>query len=308
MAGEGATTDRGRHARGPSEIPRAGWQDIAFRVKSEVARDNLSIIAAGVAFYSFLAIFPALAALVSIYGLITDPATLQQHITIIRSFLPAEAARLIHDELQRILQSHQATLGWSLAVAVALALWSAAKGMSSLIAAMNIVYDEDETRGFLRRSALALVLTLAAVLFVILFLFVTVGLPLVLSLLPWGAAVLVRALRWPLLVGAGVLALAALYRYGPDREKARWQWLSWGAVIATALWLVGSVLFSLYASHFASYNSTYGSLGVVVIMMTWLLLSAYCVLLGGKINAEMEHQTLEDTTEGAAKFKGRRRA
>jgi len=280
------------NARTPSEIPRSGWKDIAYRVKNEIAADNLSIISAGVAFYGFLAIFPALAALVSIYGLITDPASLQRHISSVQSVLPAEAAKLVNDQLLRIIQSRQASLGWSVAIGILIALWSAAKGMSSIFAAMNVAYDEPETRGFIKISLLALALTFASIVFLIVFLFIIVGVPLVLHFLiaDRTAAAVLTVVRWPLLAVAGIAALAVLYRYGPNRKEPRWQWVSWGAVIATALWLAGSALFSVYVANFGSYDATYGSLGVVVVLMTWLLLSAYCVLLGAEINAEIEDQ------------------
>ena len=277
----------------PRPNARSKWKTIGRRVKAEVAKDNLSIIAAGVAFYGFLSIFPALAATVSIYGLVTEPVGFQQHMSAIQSVLPPEAAGLVNDQLQRLLHSRQTNLGWSLIIGLVLAIWSAAKGMSSIFAAMNIAYDEEEKRGWLKLTALALALTLAAILFVTLFLFVIVGLPLALNFLPFGdtAAIVIFFVRWPLMACAALVALAVLYRYAPCRARARWQWISWGAVFATVLWLMGSALFSLYVSNFSSYNSTYGSLGVVVILMTWLLLSAYCVLLGAEINAEIERQT-----------------
>ncbi|HWO41260.1 MAG TPA: YihY/virulence factor BrkB family protein [Candidatus Eisenbacteria bacterium] len=302
--------DRGRFARRPREIPRRGWKDIFFRVKEEVAKDNLSMIAAGVTFYVFLSIFPALAALVALYGLVTDPADLQEHIKTVEAVLPGEAAQLLNQELSRLVQSQGQTLGWSLVVSILIALWSAAKGMKSMFESMNVAYDEEEKRGFLKLNGMALLLTLAGIVFLILFLGLIVGVPALLASVPFGhvAAALLKWLRWPLLAVAGMFALAILYRYGPSRDKPRWRWISWGTVIATVIWLLGSALFSFYVSHFASYNATYGSLGVVVILMMWLLLSVYSILLGAEINAEIEHQTLQDTTEGGEQPMGRRGA
>jgi membrane protein len=191
-----------------------------------------------------------------------------------------------------------------------LALWSAAKGMNSMFEAMNIAYDEYEKRGFIKLNATALLMTLGAILFVILFLGLVVGVPVVLNTIGLGEIVekALNYLRWPLLAVAGILALAVLYRFGPSRNQPQWQWVSPGAITATVLWLLGSALFSFYVSHFASYNATYGSLGVVVILMMWFFLSVYTILLGAEINAEMERQTVKDTTVGDPKALGDRDA
>lgn len=302
--------ERGRQANRPSAIPGAGWKDIAWRVKGQINEDNLSVIAAGVSFYAFLSIFPALAALVSIYALVTDPAQLQDHIASVQGLLPSEAAQLITKQLERIVQSQGGVFGWSLILGIVLALWSAAKGMSAIIAALNVVYDEVETRGFLKLNALAVLWTFAGILFLIAVLFFLVGIPALLSFLnlPDTVATVINLLRWPVLAVAGVVALGALYRRAPDRDMANWRWISWGAVIATALWLGGSGLFSYYVTNFGSYNAVYGSLGVVVVLMMWLLVSAYCVLLGAEINAEIEHQTDVDSTVGEPEPMGERGA
>jgi membrane protein len=300
---------RGRRAAGPEEIPKRGWKDIFVRVKDKISADNLSIVAAGVAFYAFLAIFPALAALVSIYGLLLDPASLQEHMRSVQGVLPSEAAQLVNNEIQRIASQH-GTLGWALIIGIILALWSAAAGMKALFQAMNIAYDEDEKRGFLKLNATALLLTLGAIVFVILFLGLIILVPAVLSFVPLGTSVgmVLKYLRWPLLAIACIFAVTVVYRYGPSRAKPQWKWITWGAAVATILWLVGSGLFSLYVTNFASYNKTYGALAVVVMLMMWLLLSAYSILLGAEINAEMEHQTTRDTTAGAPRPMGARGA
>ena len=299
----------GRRATRPSAIPRPGWKAIIWRVKNRISEDNLSIVAAGVSFYTFLSIFPALAALVSIYALVTDPAKLQEHIIRVQVVLPAEAAQLVNQQLQRLIESGR-ELGWSLVVGLFIALWSAAKGMSALITALTVAYDEKETRGFLRLNALALLLTLAGILFLVVFLFLIIGIPVVLHALNLGdtAAVLINFLRWPLLAIGGIFALGVLYRYAPNRATPNWQWITWGAVTATALWLIGCVLFSYYVTNFGTYNAVYGSLGVVVILMMWLLLSIYCILLGAEINAEIERQTKVDTTVGEPEPMGERGA
>lgn len=304
--------ERGREARRPREIPARGWRDIFARIKDEINEDNISIVAAGVAFYIFLALFPGLAATVSIYGLAMDPAGLQKHMNVVEQVLPREAAGLINTELQRIVQAGSSGngLGWAALIGIALALWSAAKGMSSLMEALNIVYDEKEERGFIRRNASALLLTLAFILFLFIVLALIAGVPAVLSSfnLDPTVAQAVGYLRWPLLAVAQILALGVLYRYAASRAEPKWRWITPGAVVATILWVAGSAAFSVYVSYFASYNKTYGALGVVVILMTWLLVSVYSVLLGAEINAEMEHQTKQDTTTGEPKPMGKRRA
>ena len=289
--------NRGREAETPTEIPARGWRDIFLRVKDKVAADNLSIIAAGVAFYGFLAIFPAIAALVSFFGLITSPAKLQTYLHIIERYLPSEAAELMNNELQRIIQAQGSRLGWGALGGTLLALWSAAKAMTAMFAAMNVTYDEEEKRDFIRLSATALLMTLGAILFVIISLGLIVGVPLVLRSIGIGeiAAALINHSRWLLLAGCCILFLAVLYRYGPSRRQPQWRWVTPGAVVATLFWLLGSGLFSFYVTHFASYNVTYGSLGVMVILMLWFFLSVYSILLGAEINAAMERQTMKDT-------------
>ena len=302
--------ERGRQARRPSEIPPRGWWDIAVRVKNEMSKDHLSIVAAGVALYAFLAVFPGLAALVSIYGLATDPADLQRHMNGIEGLLPSGAADVVNDELQRIVERQSSTLGWGLVGGLLIALWSASKGMKGMFESLNITYDEQEKRGFFKLNGMAILLTLGAILFVIFFLALIVGVPALLATIQMGeiAENAISYLRWPLLAVCAIAALAALYRYGPSREKTQWKWVSWGAVVATVIWLAGSFLFSFYVSNFGNYNATYGSIGVIVILITWLLLGAYTVLLGAEINAEMEHQTAQDTTTEESQPMGRRGA
>jgi membrane protein len=310
VSNERTEADRGRAAGRPSEIPKPGWKDVLIRVKNDVSKDNLSIVAAGVAFYAFFAIFPAIAGFVSTYGLLVSPSELESHVRNLESLLPSEAAEVIHAELQRIVTSQPSQLGWGLVASLALALWSAAKGMKALFTAMNITYDEEEKRGFIKLNLLALLLTLGAIVLVIVFLGLIAVLPALLGSLGLGdtTSALLRYLRWPLLAIVAVLAIGILYRFAPSRTHPQWKWVSWGAVVATVLWLVGSSLFSIYVTNFGSYDKTYGSLGVVVILMMWFLLSAYAILLGSEINAAMEQQTARDTTVGEERPRGRRGA
>ncbi|HEU4617034.1 MAG TPA: YihY/virulence factor BrkB family protein [Gammaproteobacteria bacterium] len=300
---------RGRRAESPSEIPPAGWMDILRRVKQQMGDHNLSLVAAGAAFYWLLAVFPALAALVSLYGLFNDPQTVQQQMQGIQSVMPQEAAGLINQQLTRIVMTGSQALGIGAALGFLLALWSATKGVSSMMTALNIVYDEKEKRGFFKSAGLALLLTLGLLLFVIVAL---VGIAVIPAALAAGLsgplATIVNWIRWPLLAVASIFALDVLYRYGASRENASWRWVTWGAVVATVLWLGGSALFSWYVSSFGSYNETYGSVAAVAVLMMWFWVSAYVVLLGAQLNAEMEHQTVKDTTTGKPEPMGRRGA
>jgi membrane protein len=301
---------RGRDADAPTEIPARGWKDIALRVKDRVDENHLSIIAAGVAFYMLLAFVPALASVVAIYGLFADPSAIGERVATLGRMLPAEALSLIQEQLERLASTSTRKLGFGAAFGVLLSLWSATKGTRALIDAVNIAYEERETRGWLRLTLVALGLTLALVAFVIAALALVAVVPLVLDFVGLGAAVeqAVALLRWPALLGLLIVALALLYRYAPDRDEARWRWVSPGAVTAAVLWMLGSVAFSVYVSYSGSYDATYGSLGAIAVMMIWLFVGAFAVLLGAQLNAESERQTRRDSTEGSPRPMGRRGA
>ena len=302
--------DRGREADRPGEIPKAGWKDILFRVKDEMSADNVSMVAAGVAFYVLLAIFPAIAALVSIYGLFADPASVQQHVDMLGQFMPQSALTIIEEQMRRVASSGQGALSFGVAIGILAALWSAAKGMKALIEALNIVYDEQESRGFIKLNAVALLLTLGLMLFLIVALGTVVVLPALFGNIGLGALVqnLIAWLRWPALALVLIVVLAILYRLAPDRDRPQWRWVSWGAVAATVVWIIGSIAFSWYVRNFGSYNETYGSVAAVVILMMWFWISALVILMGAEVNAEMEHQTRRDTTSGRGEPMGRRGA
>lgn len=279
-------------------------------MKAEAKDDQLVFMAGGVAFFALIATVPAMVALVSLFGLLADPGEVQRQVADNLAAAPREVRQLVVDQLEGVTTSSSTGLGFALAAGVALALWSASSGMKSLLGAINTVYDERESRSFLLLRGLALALTLGAIVFL-------VGAFLVLTVVPaaledsalgdvsrWAIVIL----RWPALALAWIAGLAVLYRLGPDRQDAQWRWVTPGAVLATVLWLAGSGLFSLYTSSFASYNETYGALGAIVITMLWLQLTAFAVLLGAELNAELEHQTLEDTTTGVERPLGRRGA
>jgi membrane protein len=301
---------RGREASTPREIPARGWRDILWRVKDRMSADNLSIISSGVAFYALLSIFPALIALVGLYGLVFDPRQVQEHLGTLTAVLPGEAANLIGQQLGEVTSMERTSLGVGSIVALLLALWTASAGMRTLMTALNVAYHEKETRGTVKLYATSLLLTLGAVLGAIVAIITVVAIPAIMGFLNLGERLesLVSYGRWPLLAFIMLLGLAIVYRYGPDRQSPQWRWVSWGAVIATVLWIVASVLFSLYVSQFGDYNKTYGSMGAVIILMTWFLLTAYIFLIGAEINAEMERQTRKDTTDARGKPLGRRGA
>jgi membrane protein len=301
--------ERGRQAERPSEIPKAGWRDILVRTWKEIGDDHVSLIAAGVGFYALLALFPAIAALIAIWGLAFDPQQIEQQITAISQFLPEQAGAIITDQARQVAAAGGG-LGLAAVIGILLALYSASKGIKALIEGLNIIYDEQEKRGFINLNLMALVITLGIIVALIVALGVIVVLPIVLELLGLGPIVdaLVSIVRWPLLFAFAMLVLAALYRWAPSRAPARWRWVTWGAAIATLIWVLGSIAFSIYVRNFGSYNETYGSLGAVIILLMWLWLSAFVVLLGAELNAEMEHQTERDSTTGAPEPRGRRGA
>jgi membrane protein len=256
-----------------------------------------------------LALVPALAALISIYGLVANPADIQAQFAALSRAMPAEARTLLEAQMTRIATQQQAA-GIAAVISIALALWGGAAGMKTVINALNIIYREAEKRGFVKLTLVALGLTFALVLLGVISIGLIVVVPVVLAYVGLGdaAKLLVSLGRWPLLFAVAMLALALIYHFGPSRERPKWRWVTPGAVIATILWVLASVLFSLYAQHFGSYNKTYGSLGAVVVLMLWLYLSAFALLLGGEINAESEHQTSADTTTGSAEPLGQRGA
>jgi membrane protein len=301
---------RGRQANTPAEIPGRGWWDIAMRVRQEMAADNVSIIAAGLALYALLAVFPALAAAVSIYGLFASPAEMGQHLQQASAALPQDALRILQDQLNELAANPNNALSTGVIVGTLLALWSARKGMVALMTAMNVAYDEEEQRGFFKQLFLSLTFTIAAVVGFLAVLLLAVAVPLALSLLPLGplSEILLLVVRWLLLFGVAIGGLAVLYRFAPSRRSAKWRWITPGSLIAAICWLLGSALFAVYVRNWGSYGETYGALGGVVVLLMWFYLSGYVVILGAEINSEMERQTVRDTTTGAEKPLGARSA
>jgi membrane protein len=310
MALEEQTLTAGRLATGPSGMSARDWKDILWRVYAEFLEDRITLIAAGASFYLLLALFPALAAFVSIYGFVADPQTIAEHIAFLGGVLPTGGIDLIRTQLQSLAAANESTLSLAFVVGLAVALWSANSGIKTLFEALNIAYEEREKRSFLRLNVTAFVFTLGAILIGVLFI-VSVGIvPVVLEFVGLSGAeeMLVSVLRWPILFVASAAAISILYRYGPSREHARWQWVTWGSALASFLWLLASVLFSWYLANFADYNATYGSLGAVIGFMLWTWISVVILLLGAELNAEVEHQTSRDSTTGAPQPMGIRGA
>ncbi|TMJ00070.1 MAG: YihY/virulence factor BrkB family protein [Alphaproteobacteria bacterium] len=306
-----AQPGRGRSADAPTRIPARGWKDILWRTYEEISADRLFMIAAGVTFYAMLAFVPAITALVSLYGLFAKASTIDQHLSFIASMMPGSAYELIGDQITRIAGNNDGKLTFAFVLGLGVALWSANAGMKAIFDALNIVYDEDEKRGFIKLNLISLTFTLGAVVALLVAIGAVVALPLVLAYVGFGAerqAWLLTLLRWPALFVLVMLGLALLYRFGPSRKDAEWRWVSVGSVFASFAWLAISALFSWYLSKFADYNATYGSLGAVIGLMMWIWLSVSVILIGAELNAETEHQTARDTTVGHGKPLGARGA
>ena len=302
---------RGRDAKSPMQIPRSGWRDVLWRTWSESGSDNIGLLAAGVAFYGFLALVPMLAAFVFTYGLLADPATVSKHLQVVVNLLPADAAKLIGEQMISVTKTAAEKTGLGLVLALGLAIYGAMNGASAVTTALNVVYDEAETRNFFRTTWLAFLITVGMVTVGVLGAFAIGALGFLESLMPWAPGFLVVLIRvgfWLAAAAAACAVIATVYRYAPNRRKAKWRWLTPGSVFATVSWLLVTLGFGLYAANFGNYNATYGALGAVVVLLMWLYLSAYTLLLGAELNSELEHQTAEDTTSGPARPMGQRKA
>jgi membrane protein len=308
--GGGASRPPGHEAERPSQIPARGWIQILKRAYSDAKDDRISLVAAGVAFYAFLSIFPAMLAALTVYGLLAEPAEVQRQLEGVSGALPEEARQVLENQLGGLAAGGQGALTLGLVLSLLAALWSASGGVAGLMQGINIAYHERETRGFARLRATALLLTLGSILFVLVSVALIAVLPAVLDRVGLGAAgrAGVQVVRWGLLLGFVLVALAVVYRFAPNRSAPRFRWVTLGAVAATALWIIGSVGFSIYVNNFGSYQKTYGAIAGVIVLLLWLYLSSYVVLLGAEVNAEMEHQTARDSTAGPEQPMGERGA
>jgi membrane protein len=303
-------TGRGRRAKNPSTMPWAGWKDILWRTYPRIDDDRLLATAAGVVFFGLLAIFPAVTALVSFYGLFADPKTIGDNLQTLAVMLPEGTYQIIGDQVARVVSKGNAELGTTFLFGLLLAIWSANAGVKAIIDALNVAYEEREKRGFVRLNLVSLAFTVGGIAALLLLVGAVVAFPLALDHLRLApeSKLIIAIARWPLLLLFLLVALALLYRLGPSRDAPRWQWLSVGAVTAAVLWIAGSALLSWYLSNFANYNATYGSLGAAIGRMMWMWMSAIVVMFGAELNSEVERQTLRDTTTGQPKPLGSRDA
>ncbi len=289
-------SSRGRDAETPTQIPAKGWLDIMWRTSREVSDDRVMLVAAGVTFYLLLALAPTVAAFVSIYGLFFDPATVQDQIAALSGVLPGGALSILEGQLETVAGADQASLGFAFALSLGLALWSTNAGMKALFQAMNVAYDEEEERGFVKLTLVTLAMTVGTLATIIGLIAANIVLGGILDLFPdWIVNVVTAAVA----LLALITFMAALYRFGPSRQSPRWSWITPGAIVAGLGIVAVSVAFSFYVANFGTYNETYGSLGAIVGFLTWLWLVLVVLILGGEINSEMEHQTRHDTTTGA---------
>ncbi len=300
----------GRQAMRPQEIPWAGWKRVLRRTGNEIITDRVSLVAAGCAFYATLALFPTITMIISIYGLVFDPTTVEPQLSALRDLLPPSAYHLISDRVHVLVSKPPGALTFSLLVSVGIALWSSATGTKSILGALNLAYEEREKRSFISFQLIALGMTLGGMVAAAVGIALLVLLPAVLNFvgISAGAVVLVRLASFAMLIFFVLLALSMLYRFGPSRRSAAWSWVTPGALVATLLWLAASVLFSYYVGHLASYDATYGPLGAVIGVMMWFYVSAFVVLVGAELNAELELQTVRDSTGEPERIIGRRGA
>ena len=302
--------NRGRNATSPAQMPLRGWGDIARRVWQRLDEDNVSILSAGVAFYAMLAVFPALGAIVSVYALIAEPADVQAHFERVSSFMPGDVSSIFNEQLLALASQEQQELSVGLIFSILLGIWSAHRGVDALVRAVTVAYKETESRNFFKLNALTYVMTLGAVLMVVTAITLMVGLPTIVAFLPFSGLMtaLGGLLGWLLFVSIAVFAISVLYRFGPPRAPAKWRWVSAGALMATVLWMIGSISFSYYVSQFGQYNETYGTLSAIVVLLTWFFVTSFSLVLGATVNAELEHQTRLDSTSGKPKPMGERGA
>lgn len=308
--GPSADGGRGESADSPVEIPAAGWKDVLKRTYQQIGDDRLLAVAAGVVFYGLLALFPAITALVSSYALFADPKTIADHLSFISSALPQGAFSIVQDQVDRVLAKGDIKLGFAFALSLLLAVWSANGGMKAVIDALNVVYDEEEKRGFIKLNAVSLAFTFGGLIAILAAIGLVVAAPVVLSTIGLGplADTLLNYGRWPVLAVLLLSGLAVLYRFAPSRKSPKWKWVSVGGAAAAAAWLMGSAALSYYIANFAGYDATYGSLGAAIGLMMWMWMSTIVVLFGAELNSEIEHQTARDSTSGPDRPMGSRGA
>jgi membrane protein len=301
---------RGRSAPSPAGVPRRGWREIALRTQRELKKDRVASVAAGVAFFGMLAVFPALIAAISLYGLVANPGDVERQISAVSGALPGPAQAVLGERLNALVSQPAAQLSFGLVLSIAVALWTASSGTKAMIEAVNLAYDEPERRGFFRLRGLALLMAVSLIVAGILAVLVVTLLPTAFGWFGLGeqGKQLIAIARWPALGLGALIGLAALYHFAPNRARPRWKWVSPGALVATALWIGASLLLSLYVSNFGNYDATYGALAGVVVLMLWMYVSTLVILVGAEINSEIEAQTAQDTVVPPEQPMGRRGA
>jgi len=302
---------KGHQAASPWEMPRAAWKDIASRTYKRTWDDNVGLVAAGVAFYSFFALLSLLGLIVLVYGFVADPVTVIDHIRSLTGVLPTDVAFIIGDQLMNAVKASEKTKGLGILLAFLVATYGGTNGAASVITALNIAYEEKETRSLLRFYLLAVVMTLTALIVALGAIAATAALAYLQHLLPQMPAATVIAgkiLGYLVLVGVAAGVAASLYRFGPSREDAKWKWITPGSLFASLMWLLLTWAFGIYVGRFTDYHASYGSLGAVVALLTWMYFSAYAFIFGAELNSETEHQTAKDSTTGSPEPLGDRGA
>ena len=309
-AGGRRDLERGRDAERPSHIPRRGWHDILWRVWLQLFEDRVMLVAAGSTFYLLLALFPALAAFVAIFSLISDPSRIADQIGQAQGLLPSGGIDIIQSQLKSLANQSRNVASFGFIFALLVAFWSANSGIKTIFEALNIAYGEREKRSFIRLNAQSFLFTLGAMLLAMMLIIAVGVVPAVLAFVHLGelSQVVIRWSRWPVIFVVVAVDLTIVYSYGPSRHRAKWRWISWGAVIATAVWIGMSFAFSYYLQNFANYNATYGSLGAAIGFLLWLWISIIILIIGAELDAEMEHQTARDSTIGEPRPMGERGA
>lgn len=301
---------RDRDAATPAEISAVGWKDVAFRVKDQIAKDRVGLLAAGVAFYGLLALFPAIAAVIAISGLLIEPSKIVAQLNSLSGLMPEEVITIITKQATSVAGSREGGLGFAAVLGLLIAFYSASKGMASLIQGLNVAYDEKESRGFVKRMLVTFALTLLLIAGLICGLAATLAMPAILAFVDMGpvVATLINAALWVGLIALTIFGLSVLYRFAPSRDTPEWKWVSVGAVVGCLLWIVASASFAFYVSNFSYYNESFGALAGVVVLLIWFWISAYIILMGAELNAELEAQTRADTTVRRDKAMGTRDA
>ena len=307
----GMVDPKGHQASSPWQMPPAAWRDIAARTYKRTWDDNVGLVAAGVAFYGFFALLSLLGLIVLTYGFVADPHSVIEDMRALTAVLPTDVALLIGQQLMTSVQSSEGTKGLGILLAVAVAIYGGTNGAAAVLTAMNIAYEEKEKRSLLRFYSIALAMTVSALLLALAALAAAAGVAFLQHTLPKSAPAAVvagKVLGYVVMTLVAVAIAATLYRFGPSREDAKWTWITPGSLFAAVTWLLLTWAFGLYVTNFTNYQASYGSLGAVVALLTWLYLSAYAFVFGAELNSEIEHQTAQDSTTGSPEPLGERGA